>query len=167
MKKWVGAALTVITLTLGYWRFSSAREFAADSVVISGQTQHWLDGDQYKSLPGVTVSVTRQGSIVDSTKSADNHGEAKFGMTIKSGEPIQVVFYFSKDFVPEMQSLSGKAGSHHHLSAALMTVAQFQEMRRKNGSLMSLKEKLSCIAAALGREHPLYSEIERTMREAE
>ena len=165
MTKRLGAAITVITLTLGYWGFSSARELAGDSLDISGQTQQWLSGDQYKSLPGVTVSVTRQGSIVDSTKSAN--GNAQFNMTIKSGEPIQVIFYFSKDFVPEMQSLSGKANLHHHLSAALMTVTQYQEMRRKNDSLMSLKEKLSCIAAALGREHPLYNELERTMKESE
>jgi hypothetical protein len=131
---------------------------AAD-VEISGLTHEW-QSNQYSPLPKVKVVVTRNGSYVSSTTSANNpQDQAEYGIRVASGEPIYVVFYLSKDYVPEMQSLSARDGDQHRLSAALMTIAQYQQMRQKNPELPSAKQRLECISHFVPRESPIFNEI--------
>lgn len=132
----------------------------AQPLTVSGLTHQWQGGAQYAPLPDVKVVVSRGGSIVKTATSDLNaDGEAEYGMVIGSGEPIQVVFHLSKQYLPEMQSLSARAGDSHRLSAALLTIKQYQEMRGANPNLPTVREKLQCVLHFVPKESPLFDEI--------
>lgn len=131
---------------------------AAD-VEISGLTHQWQSG-KYIALPKVKVVVSRNGSFVKSTQSDLNStGDAEYKLRVASGEPIHVVFHLSKDYVPEMQSLSARDDDQHRVSSALMTVQQYEQLRHANPSLPTARQRVECISRFVPRESPLFNEI--------
>lgn len=111
---------------------------SAQEVTVSGMTQQWRGGNDYSPLSGVKVVVTRNRSLVTTASSEQNaDGYAVYSVQVGSGEPIQVVFHLSKEYVPEIQSLSAQAGHSHQLSVALVTIKQYQVLRAGNPSLPS------------------------------
>ena len=139
----------------------------AGELSIVGFTRHWKNGEDYVPLPEVKVVVSRNGSYVKSTVSKMHRGEAQYELVVRSGEPIQVVFHLSPQFVPEAQSLSARDGDRQQISTALLSVKQYREMHEANRSMPSLKEKLRSISQLVPRESPIFDEIVRMVQDSE
>lgn len=132
-------------------------------VTLEGTTQEWQGGDKYVELPRVQVVVTRNGRLVDSTASAR---DGSYKMTMRQGEPIHVVYHLSKQYLPEMQSLSGAASVTHQVSPSLMTLEQYQQLQQlSEGKLPPLSERLSCVSKYVPRESKIFKDINAMMRE--
>jgi hypothetical protein len=109
---------------------------------ISGTTFVWEGTDTYKFLPNVKITVTRQGSIV---WSGNSDPQGHYSLEVRSGEPINVVFYLAHGFVPESQSLSAGPRDDHRVSTALMTTAQYKQLK----GVAALEQKVNCVLMLL------------------
>jgi hypothetical protein len=121
----------------------------AGETKISGFTYRWQDaatGEPYSALPGVKITVVRDGAVVITGQSKD---DGSYSVSFPSERPITVIFYLSRDDVPEMQSLSSKSGDEHQLSIALMTVAQHQELERKYQNVLTVRDKVHCVLVSV------------------
>lgn len=134
-------------------------------VTLEGITQEWKGGAHYTKLPNVQVVVTRSGRLVDSTIS-DISGDYKIAM--RQGEPIHVVYHLSKQYLPEMQSLSGATSIRHQVSPSLMTIAQYRKMQRLSaGKLPPIYERLKCVSRYVPRESKAFKDINAMIKEYE
>lgn len=140
--------------------FAACRPAVSQEFSISGSTEHWLQDDQYDPLPQVRVVVSRNGNLVDETVSQIVGESAQYKFRLRAGAPVQILFYLSEKYVPEMQSLSAKPDGTLRVSAALMTVEQYQEMQTNNEQMIPLNEKLKCVLKVFPRESKAYREIQ-------
>lgn len=101
--------------------FSSAK--AADPV-LSGTTMY-LDGQAYKTLDGVQVTVMRKSPVASDV--SKNNG--KFSFEFAAGTPVHVLFEGPDGHVPQLQSLGARDDLKHDVHVTLFTV----EEARKRG----------------------------------
>jgi hypothetical protein len=90
---------------------------------ISGKTTY-LQGQTYKALDGVDVTVMRKGST---GKSDTSKNGGMFGTDFPAGGPVKVLFYGPTGTVPQLQSLSAEAGVAHRVEVTLYTIAEAKE----------------------------------------
>jgi hypothetical protein len=127
---------------------------------VNGNTEKWTGGENYEPLPEVKIVVTRQGSFVKETKSEG--AAAAYELEIRSGEPIDVTFHLSKDYVPETESLSAKDGTNHRVTPALMTVEQYRKLETA-GRLPPLSDKIRLILRRLPQDSRVAQVLEEML----
>lgn len=120
---------------------------AAQSVVVDGQTLSWDGKAQYSPLPNVVVTVTRNGNQVGQDTSMGT--DARFTTSVRSGGPIDLIFHLSDEYVPVVQGVAAGSGMKHNISPALLTVSQYEELRKEEKGLPPLRERLQTIMTFL------------------
>lgn len=110
---------SIVSLALG----AAAK---AGDTQISGFTQRWIGGETYDPLPGVKVDVYRNGNLVGSTTSRGQ--KATYAITIRSGEPIQIIYHLSNNEEPMVQNFSAQDGTFNNVNIALIDKRHYAQL---------------------------------------
>jgi hypothetical protein len=140
------------------------------TTTITGKTYRWLRDADYTKLPHVRIHVFRDGNAVadaDGKEVWESRADGSYRIVIRGGRPVQVVFYLSKDFVPEAQYLAARPGETLSISVGLVTVTDYQKLEAGNRGLPPLAARLRALESVLPSGSAVKKEVTAQRQEAE
>lgn len=89
---------------------------AQNMVEFAGRTREYAKS-KYRPLGHINISIYRTGPVTSGT----SNSAGEFNIAVPAGVPFRVLFIGPDDYLPELQSLAGEAGTAHSVNVCLLT----------------------------------------------
>lgn len=143
-------------------------------LTIKGRTTVW-NGKEYAPVGGVKILVQRQKNNVhefgehwlsSDAKELDKRG--LFEIEVPPGEPVAVVFVYSKQYMPDYAYLAAEAGAVQNITIGMKTVKDELQAEKIGKVTVSVRDRYRAVVRSLPAKYgpkKVREEVESTLDE--